>query len=133
MSMKRNVFIAVAGFSAFVVGSLIVSLLSMGISALIPGQSPDRPGQLEESMEEKLKRENKEKEDAKSNESQNETTAVKEEPKQSEEAVAPPAPAAESAPAPYVAPAPVRPQSGPGNYHQEPYYSPPAQTGPGNM
>ena len=45
------------GVAAFVVASAGVSLVSMGVSALVPGASPDKEGKIDPSPEQKAKAE----------------------------------------------------------------------------
>jgi len=137
MSTKRNIAIGVIGIGAFVVASIAATILSTAVTALIPGKSPDAPGQLDPSAEDKIKAANKSAEIAKestadSSKSQDETPT--ETVKQSEVATSPGEPISEPPPIRYQAPAPApRPQTGPGNLNEEYYERPSFSGGPGNM
>lgn len=57
MKILKTIGIVAVGTAAFLTASVAVSLLSMVVGALIPGQSPDKPGILDPSPEEKIKAE----------------------------------------------------------------------------
>jgi hypothetical protein len=132
--MLKKVAIGAAGLGAFIVAAILVSLISSIVSALIPGRSPDPPGQLDQPIEEKSKQEYEAtlnpKEQPKTNESQdeNQPATPSQETSTPQEAVPSPAPVPVAPPAPR--------SSGPGNFD-----APPAPyggggiypSGPGNM
>lgn len=142
MTILKKLTIGAAGLAAFVVAAALVSIISTMVSALIPGRSPDAPGKLDVSPEEKSRREYEatlnSKQESKSNESHNETIVQQEaappqEASSQQEATSAPS-AAPVPPTPVAPPAP--PVRGPGNLD-----APPAPfagggiypTGPGNM
>jgi hypothetical protein len=55
--MLRKLMWVGIGVAAFVVASAGVSLVSMGVSALVPGASPDKEGKIDPSPEQKAKAE----------------------------------------------------------------------------
>ena len=124
------------GVAAFIVASAGVSLVSMAVSSLVPGASPDKEGKLDPSPEQKAKAEWLTQMGG-SQETQSSTQS-----KETEEAKAPdPQPAPQqpeperSAPPPVDPPTPPRVASGPGNF-DAPLYAPPPpvpQVGPGNL
>lgn len=123
------------GVAAFIVASAGVSLVSMAVSSLVPGASPDKEGKLDPSPEQKAKAEWLTQMGG-SQETQSSTQS-----KEAKEAKAPdPQPAPQqpeperSAP-PVDPPTPPRAASGPGNF-DAPLYAPPPpvpQVGPGNL
>jgi hypothetical protein len=140
MNTTKKLGIIVAGFAAFVVGSVVVTLVSSAVSALVPGRTPDPPGNLEPSPEEKAKADWEAKM-GKSQETQPKDD-TKEEPTDTKEDSQPAEPPADSAqqsisePSPPVAPpTPPRVSTGPGNFDAPAYVPPPPppSVGPGNL
>lgn len=140
--MLRKLMWVGIGVAAFVVASAGVSLVSMGVSALVPGASPDKEGKIDPSPEEKAKAEWLTQmggsSETQSSTQSKETTETS---KETETKAAEPQPEAQpqeserSAPPPVVAPTPPRVSTGPGNF-DAPMYSPPPpvpQVGPGNL
>lgn len=142
MTVIKKVALGAAGIAGFVAACVLAALLSSVVSALVPGRSPDAPGKLDETIEERARREHKatltNKEEPKTNESHNET-AIQEESHPPQEAPIPqevsPPPQAAPAPAPVPVAPPAPPARGPGNFDAPPAPSGGGgyQTGPGNM
>ena len=136
MTIIKKVALGAAGLAGFVVAAILATLLSSVVSALVPGRSPDAPGKLDETIEDRARREHKatltNKEEPKTNESHNET-AIQEESSAPQEVSPPPQVAPAPAPIPVAPPAP--PAHGPGNFDAPPAPSGGGsyQTGPGNM
>lgn len=135
--MLRKVGLVAAGVGAFFLASISISLIGMGVSALIPGASKDKPGKLDPDPQQQSKAEWLQQLEGGG---PAETKETKAEP--APEAAPEPAqqPAAEPAPVfqePNPAPvaAPPAPKIGPGNFDApSPYTAPPViQSGPGNM
>ena len=131
----KKVLIVAAGAAAFVVAAVAATLINSVVSALIPGRSPDPPGKLDPSPEEKSKAEWKT-QMGESQETKHNTTAApapKQEPVTTEEQPLNPAPEYLPEPPKAVAqPTPPRAATGPGNL-DAPSYNPPPQVGPGNL
>jgi hypothetical protein len=142
MTLIKKVALGAAGIAGFVVACVAAALLSSVVSALVPGRSPDAPGELDETIEDRARREHKttltNKEEPKTNESHNET-AIQEESLAPQEASTPQevSPLLQAAPAPAPIPVapPAPPARGPGNFDAPPAPSGGGsyQTGPGNM
>jgi hypothetical protein len=139
--MLRKLGWVAAGLGAFVVASVGVNLLSMVVSALIPGASEDKPGKLEPDPQQQSKAEWLQQlegggpTETKETKTETQTEAA---PKAAQQPAASPA----TEPAPVFQPAnpapmaaPPAPRVGPGNYDApSPYTAPPViQSGPGNM
>lgn len=142
LTILRKVVWVGAGVAAFVATSVGISLLSMVVSALMPGASPDREGRLEPSPEETARAEWLRKKGA-SQETQPSTQSTETADKPSEPEPQPeepqPAPQPQeperSAPPPVVSPTPPRAPTGPGNL-DAPFDPPPPpapQVGSGNL
>jgi hypothetical protein len=138
MNTIKKIGIIAAGVAAFVVGSVAVTLINSAVSALVPGRSPDTPGQLEPSPEERAKeawaakmgksQEIKSKEEP-------ESTAVTE-PASTEEPPIKTVDRSVSEPSHSVdRPTPPRVSTGPGNFDAPAYAPPPPlpSVGPGNL
>lgn len=143
MTLIKKVALGAAGLAGFVVAVALLTIVSSLVSALIPGRSPDAPGKLDETIEERAKRENKatlaNTQEPKTDASHNETVVQQEAQSEPVEPVAAPqeaVPAPSPAPAPVPVAPPAPPARGPGNFD-----APPAPygggsgypTGPGNM
>lgn len=141
MTIIRKVGLVAAGIGAFFVAAVSVNLIGMGVSALIPGPSKDKPGKLDADPQQESKAEWLQQLEGggptQTKEAQSETS-----PEPAAEATQQPAPepAAEPAPVfqpanPSPPPAPPAPKVGPGNFDApSPYTAPPViQSGPGNM
>lgn len=146
MTIIKKVALGAAGITGFVVAAILATLVSSMVSALVPGRSPDAPGKLDETIEDRARREHKatltNKEEPKTNESHNETAIQQEFPAPQEastpQEVSPPpqvAPAPTPAPAPIPVAPPAPPARGPGNFDAPPAPSGGGgyQAGPGNM
>jgi len=142
MTLIKKVALGAAGLAGFIVAVALLTIVSSLVSALIPGRSPDAPGKLDESIEERAKREHKatltNKQEPKTDESHNETVVQQEaHPEPIEPTVAPQeaAPASSPAPAPVSIAPPAPPARGPGNFDAPPapYGGGGYQSGPGNM
>lgn len=142
MTIIKKVALGAAGITGFVVAAILATLVSSMVSALVPGRSPDAPGKLDETIEDRARREHKatltNKEEPKTNESHNETAIQQEFPAPQEvstpQEVSPP-PQVAPAPAPVPIAPPAPPARGPGNFDAPPAPSGGGgyQTGPGNM
>lgn len=140
--MLRKVMWVGVGVVAFIVASAGVSLVSMGVSALVPGASPDKEGKLDPAPEEKAKAEWLKQmggsQETQASTQSNETSKKPKEPETSPEetqpATQPVEPEGVVSP-PVAPPTPPRAATGPGNF-DAPIYSPPPpvpQVGPGNL
>lgn len=136
--MIRKTLLVAAGLGGFVVAGVLVTILSSVVSALIPGASPDQPGKMEPSIEEKYPKDNKQENNSTTAAVEQPSTAV-EEPKSNESPSETPVPAPASLPVPSsaVERAPVLPPpppvSGPGNFDVPAVPSYGGGQGPGNM
>lgn len=135
--MLRKVMWVGIGVAAFLVASAGVSLVSMTVSSLIPGASPDKEGKLDPSPEEKSKAEwLTQMGGSQETQSSTQSKGASEKPKQPEtQPEAPIQQAAQQTPPPVVAPTPPRASTGPGDF-DAPVYAPPPplpQVGPGNL
>lgn len=140
--MLRKVMWVGVGVLAFIVASAGVSLVSMGVSALVPGASPDKEGKLDPAPEEKAKAEWLKQmggsQETQASTQSNETSEKPKEPETTPEQTQPAAQSAEperAAPPPVAPPTPPRAATGPGNF-DAPIFSPPPpvpQVGPGNL
>lgn len=141
--MLRKVGLVAAGVGAFFVASVGVSLIGMGVSALIPGASKDKPGRLDPDPQRPAKAEwLQQLEGGGLVETRETKTETKQEPvpEPIEQPASKPEPAATQAPMfqqpdPTHPAAPPAPKVGPGNFDiPSPYEAPPViQSGPGNM
>lgn len=135
--MLRKVGLVAAGVGAFFLASISVSLIGMGVSALIPGASKDKPGKLDPDPQQESKAEWLQQLEgggpAETKETKTETTSEPT-PEPTQQPAAEPAPVFQQ-PDPTPVVAPPAPKVGPGNFDApSPYTAPPViQSGPGNM
>jgi hypothetical protein len=135
--MLRKVGLVAAGVGAFFLASISVSLIGMGVSALIPGASKDKPGKLDPDPQQESKAEWLQQLEgggpAETKETKTEATSEPT-PEPTQQPAAEPAPVFQQ-PDPTPVVAPPAPKVGPGNFDApSPYTAPPViQSGPGNM
>lgn len=135
--MLRKVGLVAAGVGAFFLASISVSLIGMGVSALIPGASKDKPGKLDPDPQQESKAEWLQQLEgggpAETKETKTEATSEPT-PEPTQQPAAKPAPVFQQ-PDPTPVVAPPAPKVGPGNFDApSPYTAPPViQSGPGNM
>lgn len=141
--MLRKVGLVAAGVGAFFVASIGVSLIGMGVSALIPGASKDRPGKLDPDPQRPTKAEwlqqlegggLVETQETKAETKQESVVEPTQQPALDSEPAAAQASVSQQ-PDPTPPAAPPAPKMGPGNFDiPSPYEAPPViQSGPGNM
>jgi hypothetical protein len=131
--MRRNLLLVGAGLIAFIIAGASLSLIQMVISALIPGRSPDPPGQIDPPLEQQLTKDQASEKEAPTAQAVSPDTTAKQE---SPPAVVPVETPPETVPFPQPQPMPPPPPpvSGPGNFNApQPYYTPSGASGPGNM
>lgn len=140
--MLRKVGLVAAGVGAFFLASISISLIGMGVSALIPGASKDKPGKLDPDPQQQSKAEWLQQLEgggpAETKETKSETkTEAAPEPQPEAQPPSEPAPVFQQPnPVPQM---PVRvppaPTVGPGNFDAPlpPPTPPVTNTGPGNM
>lgn len=136
MSLRRNLLIGGAGFAAFIVASSLAAVLNSVVGALVPGRSADPPGHMEESLEEKAKRETAEQKAKDETEKEKQESPSKTTPElPTSEIVSASESKDDSSPQPApVTNNPPAPSSGPGNLgYEPPQYIPSGAGGPGNL
>lgn len=143
MSLKSNAGLVALGLTGFVVASVGATVLQTIVNGFLPNTSPDLPGKMEPTPQQRAKQQWEAEQRAKgikvTAEKQEQSSAASAAPVESSPAPEPaPTPAPEPAPAPrpVAQPAPPPPsRSGPGNFDAPVPFAPapPAPTGPGNM